>query len=792
VNAPKPITVVVVTEDGAFFSSVLGACAAIAASEPVVHGDAGAARTGPETHPLFVETLARARRYLTDSGQSLAVTVVRAPRLDSAAEVLAALGTSVGPVGLVHLDGCDGDLDDALEAFHARVAAAGVPVVRSPYAALVHWRTPPWARGVHALHDRVLERVLAPETPWLLATEHLTALVDFLERTFEKPRNHKMAVRDVDTTLGDEVTRFLIDRAGSGWTLSYYTGSSVSPLIDHVERVANASGVPVLRGANEHGLGCGALAGHLLHDRPFLIVIGTAMMDEFRGAFSNLRAAGARGFIICPESDRDAHFTFQGTITRDEDMREVLAAKRVPCVYLDGVGTMPERLEEAFRLYQEARGPVVLLVTQAVLDGKDPLPRRLAYPPLTGSNAPTVQAPDDDAFGRALGILNRERTRVVWQASRVDAEEQALVRTIAERAGIALVDTLGHPGPSHAGGQRIPNYLGTLGLYGFNDRTYAYLHDEAKLRPRADHCVFFLKSKLGQRATNFTPFRRAGLRMVQITHTPGHLAPDAEIGLAMDAKRFLTRTLEGLAVDPEVRRWREETIRATTGSGDDLATRVPSVPMTPNYFFHQLGALVERMIEQDGYDYTGVYDVGRSSVSATRAVPRTRRGFSGWYGRALMGDAPAALPSLAVLEPGHVVAFVGDGGRSIIADPVPHIVENARAYPERFAHKNVTLLFFSNGTFSGIRTYRERVSSRWGGRQMGCVDFVPADEDRELGALRLVRRTLTTFDPAFLRDALQAKRRLNVFTVILGHNADDDGFSFVTTGWRRRPLPERS
>ena len=335
----------------------------------------------------------------------------------------------------------------------------------------------------------------------------------------------------------------------------------------------------------------------------------------------------------------------------------------------------------------------------------------------------------------------------------------------------------------------MPGYLGTLGLYGFNDRTYAYLHDGNKLRPRSEHCVFFLKSKVGQRATNFTPFRRSGLRMVQITRRADHVAPDVEMALVMDAKTFLRQAHDRLDVDPAILKWRQGAIGATAHAGDDLASRIPSVPMTPNYFFHQVGALVERMITEDGYAYTGVYDVGRSSVSATRAIPRTARGFSGWYGRALMGDAPAALPAVAILEAGNVVAFVGDGGRSIIADPVPHLIENALAYPAR-ADKNITIFYFSNGTFSGIRTYRERVASRWGGRQMRCVDLLQSEEERDFGPLRLVRRTLTRFDPASMREALLARRTLNVFTVVLGHNADDDGFSFVTTGWRRQPVQE--
>lgn len=699
-GATKPITVVVVTRDPVFSSGVLGACTDAAGGRVVLHGDL-AATVRAESHPLYVETAERARRYLEASGQTLAITLVQAPTLTAAAERLATLGATAGPVGLVHLDGGDAELDEQLEDFYARLSSTGVSAVRSPYATLVHRRSAPWGTGLHALHDRCLERVLLPDSPWLLATEHLTALVDFVERTFEKPRNHKMAVRDLDTTLGDEVTRFLCARAGAGWTFFYYTGSSVSPLIDHVERRATHEGVVVLRGANEHALACGALAGHLLHDRPFLVVVGTAMMDEFRGALANLRAAGARGFVICPESEEGAHFTFQGTITADEDMREVLSARRIPSVYLDRVDTLAERLEEAFRLYDEARGPVVLLVTQAVLDARDPLPRRPSDPtPAPSPTASVAQAGPDDSFARAMAILNRERTRVLWQASRLDDEEQSLVHELATRAGLALVDTLGHPGPSHQGGRRVPGYLGTLGLYGFNDRTYAYLHEGNKLRPRDEQCVFFLKSKVGQRATNFTPFRRSGLRMVQITHNARHVAPDVEVPIVTEAKTFLRRALAQLDVDPAIVRWREEAIRAATPSGDDLACRVPSVPMTPNYFFHQLGELVERMIAEDGYGYTGVYDVGRSSVSATRAIPRTSRGFSGWYGRALMGDAPAALPALAILEPGNLVAFVGDGGRSIIADPLPHLIENALAHPSR-VDKNITVFYFSNGTFWG-------------------------------------------------------------------------------------------
>ncbi|MFT3774343.1 MAG: hypothetical protein QM820_53970 [Minicystis sp.] len=790
----KPLAVAVITDDPRFYAAVIAACSDAASGGLTLDGEIAEPAVTTEEHPLYTEAAAKTRRYLEKSAQAPAITIVQATSLDAAADRLAARGEAAGPLGVLFLDGGtaglerDPALEDRIEAFYARLGAASVASVRSPYSVVLHRRSPPWAEGVHVLADRVIERVIVPASPWLLRTELLVALVDFIERTFEKPRNHKAALRDLPTTLGDELTRFLADRAGSDWLFFYYTGSSVTPLIDHIERASRERGALALRSANEHGLACGAMANHLLHGRPFLCVIGTAMMDEFRGTLANLRSAGAKGFIVCPEADLGSWFTFQGTITVDEDMREAVAARRLPHVYLDRVETLPERLEEAFRLYESGRGPVVLLITQSIIDARDPLPKSPAYPERPAPPAADLSSAQEEALSKALAILNGERTKVLWQLGRLDAEEADLVHRIAERAGIALVDTLGHPHPSHRDGRRVKNYLGTLGLYGFNQRSYAFLHDATgKLYPKSDQCIFFLKSRVGGRATNFTPARRSGLRMIQLTQRADHVAPDVELSLVMDAKVFFRRVLERLAVDPEVLRHREAAIESSAMPRADLASRIPSLPMSPNYFFRELGALFERMIEDDGYRYTGIYDVGRSSVSATRAVPRTARGYSGWYGRALMGDAPASLPTLAVTEPGNVVAFVGDGAKSIVADPIPPLLDNALAYPGR-VDKNITLFYFSNGTFSGIRTYRERLSSKWGGRQMRTIDLLSPDGEQKLGPLTVVHRAITGFDAGTLREALLARGRLNVFTVLLGHNNDDDGFSFVTAGWQREVL----
>jgi thiamine pyrophosphate-dependent acetolactate synthase large subunit-like protein len=793
-----PFVAVVVTTDARYFAGTALAIAdaARAAGSPSLTLLADLVRPADveEPHPVYVEALALARRYLQapERERRLAVTLVQAPTLEQAAERCGNAPADAGPVGIVFIDTAstrleaDARLPDRLDAFYARLSTMDRPALRSPFAVVVHRASAPWARDLHVLPDRWTHRLLQREIPWLLRAEQLSALMDFVEWTLDRPRNHRAALRESASALGDELLRFLSARAGTEWLFLSYTSTKIAPFIEHVERSARARSVLTLRAANEHGLAAGALAEHLLRGRPSLVAVGNAMMDELRGTLANLRAAEAQGFIVCPEAPAESRFMFQGTITPDEDIRAVLHARGVPCVYMEAARAMPVGLEEAFRLYDEGRGPVVLLVTQEVLDEKGPLERAPRYP--SAVERPRIRACGDDALERAIALVNRERVKVLWQASRLDEEEERLCQDIVQRAAIALCDSLGHPGPTHRDGKPLENHLGTLGLYGFNQPAYAFLHEgKNKLSPRDGQCVFFLKSKVGQRATTLSPSRREGIRMVQVTHRADHVAPDVELALVMPAKDFLRAMHARLAVESEVRCHRSRAIQAARAAcppGSDLASRMPSLPMTPSFFFQKLAGLVEAMIADDGYAYTGVYDVGRCSVSAMRAVPRTGRGFSGWYGRALMGDAPAALPVLAAATPGNVVAFIGDGARSNTADPVPALLDGALTHPERF-DKNITVFTFSNGTFSGIRAYREHLSSRWGGRQTRALDVLPPDGEERVGPLRVVRRRIVAFDAGELRASLLERARLNLFTVLVGHNTDDDGFSLVTTSWQR-------
>jgi len=82
--------------------------------------------------------------------------------------------------------------------------------------------------------------------------------------------------------------------------------------------------------------------------------------------------------------------------------------------------------------------------------------------------------------------------------------------------------------------------------------------------------------------------------MVQVTDRADHVASDVELALVMTAREFLRRIHAGLDVDADVLRHRRAAIQAASAVTVDLASRVPSLPMSPNYFFRELGALFER------------------------------------------------------------------------------------------------------------------------------------------------------------------------------------------------------
>ncbi|HEV3219972.1 MAG TPA: hypothetical protein VGZ48_09385 [Candidatus Acidoferrales bacterium] len=502
------------------------------------------------------------------------------------------------------------------------------------------------------------------------------------------------------------------------------------------------------------------------------------MLDEFKGSLANLRDAGAQGFIVCAENRPDQWFAFQGTISAAEDIREVLTAKRIPYVYLENVETLADNLETAFELYRTCRGPVVLLATQQVLESTAPLNRPLRI--ASAINRTSTDGVWHSQLERALHIINHEEVRLLWQCESLDSDESRLVLEIASRCGAALVDSLTHPGSvaKFQNGQLVKNYLGTLGLYGFTDAVYRFTHTNGQLNSKESQCFFFLNSQVPQVAT---PFSRATLqnrmRIVQITSSPENFCPWAEVKMALTAKDFLLAIRDRLDVDPHILAMRDNAIKNCLATPPDITSQLPVVPMQPPYFMSKLNQIIEDKIQLEGYRYVGLYDVGRCGISAIRNVSRTDPGFSGWNGRALMGDALMAVPSVAVTSKLPVIAFVGDGAKALVPEILPSLIESARKMPERFA-PNLTVFYFLNGNHSLIESY-QAFQSRVGGRQMQLINILAPEADEIHGGIHFRHFTLEHFDENLIRSTLLEDHCVNLISVIVDHNNRGDGLSLL-------------
>ncbi len=242
-----------------------------------------------------------------------------------------------------------------------------------------------------------------------------------------------------------------------------------------------------------------------------------------------------------------------------------------------------------------------------------------------------------------------------------------------------------------------------------------------------------------------------------------------------------------LDVDDEVLRERKAKLSVMQKLPETVPTDcIRTTPMTANYFFHRLGALVRDLIEQEDYRYIGVYDVGRCGISAVRNVPRTSPGFSGWYGRALMGDALTALPYIAITGSQNVLAFVGDGARALVPDIEARLAVGLAQDPLG-ARKNVTLFYLTNGVLSLIQSYLDKRYAHNGAVQVAVPSLRGAPPQERIGAISLRRERLSDFDEPALRAALTEPGRLNIFDVLLAHNSEGDGLSLVSeTAWNRQ------
>lgn len=696
------LVVATVSSNPSFRITVARALAGLASKTRTVRGNDVRVGVPPTAWPDVCTTLSsRARIFLDDALPQATIEVVATARLGQLNERLhehlviqssrptGSQPWTAGATVLFLVDattavpGPDADsrLDATINTLQAAQRAFGFGL--SAYSAIVYDDVD---------HERVYSRTLCtarkiPDEEWVLGAETVQVFTDLVQARYTNARAI-LPETEPPAALATELTRFLADQAGATWGLHFFTGSIIAKLIQDATLIARRQGNPVLRGPNEHSLACGALARWQLHDAPFLLIATSGMANELKGTLANLRDSQSKGFIVFGENEPGWWQPFQGTMHDHEDSRSVFEAYGLQCYYLTDPDRLVDDLTEVFRAYHRRRGPVVLLAAPSVLRHTG----NARVPPIeTTATRPQV---GEDMIDAVANLLNRGPNSILWQCGKLDDIERNLVYDLADRAGIALVDSLGRPGTvtRYRDGRQIAEYLGTMSLYGCSPEVWRFLHPSGRLLPRSEYALFFLKSRIPDLATPVAEkVLHEAARVVQVTDTASHLAPFTDLPVVEELQSFLERLTPRVHPDDGIVRARRDAIaRAHQATRDPLA-QVPSVPMSHQYFFAKLNEVLTSLIVDHGYDYTGFYDVGRGGVSAIRNLPRTRAGFSGWYGRALMGDAFLAIPSVALSNPGNILGFIGDGAANLVPSIIPTLAQQLR-YEAGRVEGNVSIL----------------------------------------------------------------------------------------------------
>ncbi|WP_280429473.1 hypothetical protein [Nocardia brasiliensis] len=735
--------------------------------------------------PEYDQVLTRARRFLDAVAPDDPLSLVLADSLEALPDALAA--AAAGHAAVLTLLVIDHDNcryraaePDTVNRMLAKVAISLPGTVEfDPGPHTVHVYTAPDLDTFYA-EEHFTPR-WQPEHDWVVAADIACAFVDSLQVHL-----HQRLRPDFSgSAVARELSAFLNRRAGQDWGLHYYTGSGVATFIDDMEAHATANGNPIVRAPSEHSHGCSALARWTLDGAPFVIVTTSGMHDEFRGTLANHVATRSKGFIVCCDSRPNQWHPFQGTIHRTGDARPSLQARGFPVVYIERTEHIGEGLQQAFAAYDADRGPVMILATREVLQANP----EMAAPvePVAPDRPAATDLPE---LARLSELLNSARVRLLCQVGPLSGNAQQLMYELSHRAGIALADSVAQPGTvtRYRDGTVVPEYLGTLSMYGYSARVHQYLYDRGELRPADEQQVIFLNSAIPQIDTPFADSSLRRLAPIQIVEHAVDQAPFAGLTVTGNIEKVLRALLDRLDVDPEVLAYRRAAIAASTDSYGDVVGLLPLRPMTTNYFFRRLGSVLEELIQQRDYRYVGVYDIGRVGLTAVNNLPRTNRGFSGWYGRGLMGDGLMALPGVVTRRDEHVLCFTGDGSAAMTPDILPALVHQI-AVDRAPMPKSLNIFRFVNGSHSVIRTYREGLRPGAVSGQTGVLTFTPEDWDRRVGPLTIRHRRVIAFDDVPFADQLDQSNTINLYSIFLGHNNEGDGLSrFSVLGWQRDEL----
>ncbi|MFF5105966.1 hypothetical protein [Streptomyces sp. NPDC000134] len=761
----------------------------------------GTATPAAERPRLDEPTARRARRAAAVLRPLLARSAVRVVRAAALADLARELGERPGTDGaggqpvqrrLVVVLAGDGGREEfapVLEEEITRVLSALPAQVRPEgffYDVLVYTAEMPDHGYVTGRYR--YRKVPAETGVW--SADIVSALADFARirlRPGSGPTEPK-----VPKALARALHSFLTARAGAEWGFGSYPGSVTARFVSDLEELAATTGNPVLRSPDEHGLASGSMARWILDRAPFVICATSGMVDELRGTLANLVYAGARGFLLFADV-RGGWFPFQGTVHEHENSDDVFAARGLPVVHLHSAGGLRQDLARAFEEYDRGTGPVVLMVTPAVLAYEDegfevPFPAARRRPAARARSRARITARRDHA-AEVLSLINDGPSRLLWQCGGLTAGESDLCHELARRCGAALCDSLTRPGTvaRYRDGEVVPAYLGSLGKYGYSASVYNYLHDATGLRPKEDQCVFFLPSRLEEAVTPFTaPVLAERLRTVQVSRNPRHLAPFVTHPLEAELEPFLRWLAGRVSVGTdllETRRAAIEEARATAHADEGLRV----FPMGAEFFFHRLNDIVEHLITSVGYTYTSVVDVGRAGASAVRNLARTGPGFSGWYGRSLMGDALSAVPAIATSRPGNVMAFVGDAAWMLVPDVIPTLVRQLCIDKVRM-RGNLSLFRLINGAHSLINTWAETRRHTSPNSNTMVLTLLQEEGERRYGPVTVRHRLIRDIDDlrkADLPARLRQPETIDVYSVVLAHDNAGDGLSLDTENdWR--------
>lgn len=736
----------------------------------------------------YCQVLEQACRYLRSQRKDkLPALVSRCfNSMTTARQALSAGDRTLCPVECVLLDTRHEEpLDDAP---FLPLTLQQAPARPSPCSAMLLCEEKVLGRWMCQLGGNRLVRV-PHSNPWQRRADILRLILDHLEHAhFNRMLARASQKPDGQVTLAQKIHHLMTERWGDQWDFHFYTGSMVAGFIDSMKSLLQGTESHCLTGNNEHALAVSALAGWQLYGRAYVIAMTSGMIDEARGTLANLKRAAAPGIIVCADSPETVWYPFQGTLDADSDGHAVIAARGLWHGFMRTTDDMPACLANAFQALDERPSPTFVLATQSVLESQATIAGPVARGP--SPKAATLSRAQCERLDQAVAAINHDNARMLWHCGRLTPDERSQILRLAEKAGIALVDSIIHPGsvPAFSDGKPVANYLGTLSMYGFNRAVYEFLEAQSS-NGEGVPWLFFLKGKVEQSATPYSEGKlKRNFRIGQVNRNEAHLSPFTLLGLDVRLADFLNYLEPRLQVDDAVLRQRrariEQLRKLPAAQPSDL---IETMPMTPNFFFHQLGRLVVDLIESRGYRYTGVYDVGRCGLSAMRNVARTDQGFSGWYGRALMGDALTSLPYIALKNEHNVLAFIGDGARAIVPNVEQRLVSSSiRGIAGRGG--NVTVFYLSNGVLSMIQTYLDKRYTLNGCSQVN-VPLMEWKEDPVEHAgddVTVHRRVIRQFCPHLLGEALMAPRRVNFFDVWLGHNSEGDGLSLISEGsWSR-------